>query len=53
MKCQKSAKNAHPNFQEPSVTSADRFFCPNNSLKHKLLIYDHKDTETQQILTGG
>ncbi len=29
-------------FQEPNVTSLNCFFCPNNSTKHRVLIYDHR-----------
>ncbi len=35
MKCQKSPKNAHLNFTEPTVTFSSCFFCPNNRPKHK------------------
>ncbi len=35
LKCQKSVKNAHPNFPKLDVTPSYGFFCPNNSLKHK------------------
>ncbi len=52
MKCQKSAKNAHLSFPEPSVTCSDCFFCPNNSPKHEDSSFIFiSDTEKQQILT--
>ncbi len=53
MKCPKSAKNAHLNFPDPSVTPLTCFFCPNNSLKHtkNVLFIIINDAETQPILT--
>ncbi len=53
MKCPKSAKNAHLNFPDPSVTPLTCFFCPNNISKHtkNVSFIIINDAETQPILT--